>query len=153
MTGSTSWLLRGPNPAALGISTADPGVSEESAKKGVHCRREEIWDAVPGRGLFWRAMAGCIATAVHWFVFFTLHEPITCSYNCVIEKGFSFFPILTSICTSEIVKGNFRGWLHCLTNSETLFLFRFDKKRAKSITIIIPALPYTKSNQYENTKH
>ncbi len=50
-------------------------------------------------------MAGCIAigslaTAVVWFVSFTLHEPITCSYNCVIEKGFSEgekrdFPILT----------------------------------------------------------
>ncbi len=38
---------------------------------------------------------GCIAidslsTAVHWFVSFTLHEPIACSYNCVIEKGFSW---------------------------------------------------------------
>ncbi len=35
-----------------------------------------------------------------WFVSFTLHEPITCSYNCVIEKGFSEgekndFPIIT----------------------------------------------------------
>ncbi len=35
-----------------------------------------------------------------WFVSFTLHEPIMCSYNCVIEKGFSEgeerdFPILT----------------------------------------------------------
>ncbi len=36
---------RGPNPAAWGVSTADPGVSEESAKKGLHRRREEIWDA------------------------------------------------------------------------------------------------------------
>ncbi len=54
---------------------------------------------------FWQAMAGCIAigsltTAVDWFVSFTLHEPITRSYNCVIEKGFSEgekrdFPILT----------------------------------------------------------
>ncbi len=44
---------------------------------------------------FWRAMAGCIAigslaTALDWFVSFTLNEPITCSYNCVIEKGFSW---------------------------------------------------------------
>ncbi len=56
---------------------------------------------------FWRAMAGCIAigslaTTVDWFVSFTLHEPIKCSYKCVIEKGFSEeekrgFPILTSI--------------------------------------------------------
>ncbi len=35
-----------------------------------------------------------------WLVSFTLHEPIRCSYNCVIEKGFSEgekrdFPILT----------------------------------------------------------
>ncbi len=52
-------------------------------------------------------MAGCIAigslaTTVDWFVSFTLHEPIKCSYKCVIEKGFSEeekrdFPILTSI--------------------------------------------------------
>ncbi len=35
MTESVSWSLRGPNPAALGVSTADPGISEESAKKGV----------------------------------------------------------------------------------------------------------------------
>ncbi len=39
-------------------------------------------------------MTGCIAigslaTAVDWFVSFSLHEPITCSYNCVIEKSFS----------------------------------------------------------------
>ncbi len=56
---------------------------------------------------FWRAMAGCIAigslaTTVDWFVSFTLHKPIKCSYKCVIEKGFSEeekrdFPILTSI--------------------------------------------------------
>ncbi len=54
---------------------------------------EEIWDAVASSGLysqtslpFWWAMVGCIAigslaTAVDWFVSFTLHEPITCSYN------------------------------------------------------------------------
>ncbi len=42
---------RGPNPAAWDVSTADPGISEESAKKGVRRWREEIWDAV----------AGCIA--------------------------------------------------------------------------------------------
>ncbi len=41
-----------------------------------------------------------LATAVDWFLSFTLHEPITCSCNCVIEKGFSEgekrdFPILT----------------------------------------------------------
>ncbi len=45
--------------------------------------------------LFWRAMAGCtaigsLATVMHWFVFLILHEPITCSYNCVIEIGFSW---------------------------------------------------------------
>ncbi len=63
---------------------------------------EEIWDAVVGSCLysqtplqFWRVMAGCIAigllaTAVHWFVFFILHEPIMCSYNCMIEIGFSW---------------------------------------------------------------
>ncbi len=62
---------------------------------------EEIWNAVASSGLysqtpsnFKRAMAGCIAivslaTAVDWLVSFTFHEPITCSYNCVIEKGFS----------------------------------------------------------------
>ncbi len=69
---------------------------------------EEIWDAVASSELysqtplpFWRAIVGCIAigslaTAVDWFVsftlhesIFTLHESITCSYNCVIEKGFS----------------------------------------------------------------
>ncbi len=62
---------------------------------------EEIWDAVAGSGSysqtslpFWRDMTGCIAigslaTAVDWLVSFTLHEPITCSYICVIEKGFS----------------------------------------------------------------
>ncbi len=54
---------------------------------------------------FWRATAGCIAkgslaTTVDWLVSFPLHEPITCSYNCMIEKGFSEgeksnFPILT----------------------------------------------------------
>ncbi len=54
---------------------------------------------------FWLAMAGCIAigslaTAVDWFVSLTLHKPFTCSYNCMIEKGFSEgekrdFPILT----------------------------------------------------------
>ncbi len=54
---------------------------------------------------FWRTMAGCIAigsvaTTMDLFVSFTLHEPIACSYNCVIEKGFSEeekmnFPILT----------------------------------------------------------
>ncbi len=54
---------------------------------------------------FLRAMADCITidsltTAVDWFVSFTLHKLITCSYNCVIEKGFSEgekrnFPILT----------------------------------------------------------
>ncbi len=38
----------GPNPAAWGVLTADPGVSEESAKKGVRRWREEIWDAVAG---------------------------------------------------------------------------------------------------------
>ncbi len=75
---------------------------KESAKKAVHHWREEIWDAVASSGLyrqtplpFWRAMEGCIAigslaTAVHWFVSVTLHEPITCSYNCVIEIGFSW---------------------------------------------------------------
>ncbi len=56
---------------------------------------------------FWRAMVGCIAigslaTAMDWFVSFTLHEPIMGSHNCVIEKGFSEgekrdFPILTVI--------------------------------------------------------
>ncbi len=63
---------------------------------------EEIWDAVVGSCLysqtplqFWRVMAGCIAigllaTAVHWFVFFILHEPIMCSYNCMIEICFSW---------------------------------------------------------------
>ncbi len=45
---------------------------------------------------------GSLATAADWFISFTLHEPITCSYNCVIEKGFiegekRDFPILTSI--------------------------------------------------------
>ncbi len=91
---------------------ADLGVSGESAKKGLLRWREEIWDTVAGGELysqkslpFWQAMAGCIAigsiaTAVDWLVSFTLHEPITCSYNCVIEKGFSEgekrdFPILT----------------------------------------------------------
>ncbi len=54
---------------------------------------------------FWEDMAVCIAigslaTAEDWLVSFTLHEPITCSYNCMIEKGFSEgekkgFPILT----------------------------------------------------------
>ncbi len=43
---------------------------------------------------FWWAMAASIAigslvTAVDWFISFTLHEPITCSHDCVIEKGFS----------------------------------------------------------------
>ncbi len=52
-------------------------------------------------------MVGCIAigslaTAVEWFVSFTLHKPIMCSYNCVIEKDFSEeekrdFPLLMSI--------------------------------------------------------
>ncbi len=96
-----------------GVSTADPGVSEESAKKEVRRWREEIWDAVAGSGLysqspllFCRAMAGCISigsltTTADWFISFTLHEPITFSYN-VIEKGFSEgekrdFPILTSL--------------------------------------------------------
>ncbi len=53
-------------------------------------------------GIAWIACIaiGSLATAVDWFVSFTLHEPITCSYNCVIEKGFSEgekkdFPILT----------------------------------------------------------
>ncbi len=32
---------------------------------------------------------GSLATAVDSFVSFTLHEPIMCSYNCVIKKGFS----------------------------------------------------------------
>ncbi len=63
---------------------------------------EVIWDALAGSGFysqtplpFWRAMAACIAigslaTAVHWFVYFTLHKPITCSFNCVIEISFSW---------------------------------------------------------------
>ncbi len=87
---------------------------------------EEIWDAVASSGLysqmtlsFWWAMAGCIAiaslaTTVDWFASFTLQETTTCSYNCVIEKGFieeekSFFPILTSISrrsTRSHISGN-----------------------------------------------
>ncbi len=69
---------RGPNPAAWGVSTADPGVSEESAKKGLRRRREEIWDAAALAVLFcktplpfWRAMAGCIAIgsrATNWAI-------------------------------------------------------------------------------------
>ncbi len=65
-------------------------------------------------------MAGGIAidlltTATDWIISFTLHKPITCSYNCVIEKLFSegekrYFPILVSIyrrSMSEISKGNY----------------------------------------------
>ncbi len=64
---------------------------------------KEIWDAVAGSGLYsqtplplWLAMAGYIAicslaTALHWFVSFTLHETITWTYNCVIEIGFSWW--------------------------------------------------------------
>ncbi len=54
---------------------------------------EDIWDAVSGSWLysqmplpFWQAMAGCIAIGS----FATAHKPITCSYNCVIEIGFSW---------------------------------------------------------------
>ncbi len=63
------------------------------------------------------ASNGSLATAVHWFVSFTLHEPITCNYNCVIEKGFSWrgkkgFSILTSIsrCSTSHISGN-RGYV------------------------------------------
>ncbi len=90
---------------------------------------EEIWNVVASSGLysqtphpFWWVMAGCIAigslaTTVDWLVSFTLHEPITCSSNCVIEKGFSwrwifFSPILTSISrrsTRSHISGN-RGY-------------------------------------------
>ncbi len=76
---------------------------------------------------FWRAMAGCIAigslaTAVHWLIFLILQEPITCSYNCMIEIGFSWRGKLyfsqtrvdTRRSTSEISKGKhkpfFRQW-------------------------------------------
>ncbi len=107
------------------ISFFFSAVNEESVKKGVCHWREEIWDAVTSSGLysqtslpFWWVMAGCIAigslaTTVDWFVSFTLHKPIMCCYNCVIEKGISEeekrgFPILTISrhSTSEISKGN-----------------------------------------------
>ncbi len=45
--------------------------------------------------LFWRAMAVCIAiglrtTNVHWLIFLSYTNQTTCSYNCVIEIGFSW---------------------------------------------------------------
>ncbi len=72
-----------------------------------------------GYGGLWIAI-GLLATAVDavdWLIFFTLHEPITCSYNCMIEKGFSEeekrdFPILASISrrsTRSHISGN-RGY-------------------------------------------
>ncbi len=55
MTESVSWALREVQSGCWGISTADPGVSEESAKKEVCRWREEIGVAV--------------ATAIDWLIF------------------------------------------------------------------------------------
>ncbi len=117
MTKSASWSLRGPNPAAWGVSTADPGFRKESAKKGVCRWREEIWDAEAGGELysqsplpFLRAMAGCIAigslaTAMDWFVSFTLYISVITAWLKRLQwrekKGFSH-----TYSTSEILKGN-----------------------------------------------
>ncbi len=55
MTESVSWALREVQSGCWGISTADPGVSEETAKKGVCRWREEIGVAV--------------ATTINWLIF------------------------------------------------------------------------------------
>ncbi len=105
MTELASWSLR---EVLIRLLAAFQQQIPASAKKGVFCWREEIWDAVSGNGLyrqthlpFWRAMVGCIALAHSpppcIGPFFILHEPIMCNYNCVIEIGFSwrgneFFP-------------------------------------------------------------
>ncbi len=54
---------RGPNPAAWGFSTADPGVSEESAKNCEEFSKEFV--AEEKKSL----KNGSLATAMHWFVF------------------------------------------------------------------------------------
>ncbi len=98
MTELASWSLR---EILIRLLEAFQWQIPASAKKGVCRWREEIWDAVAGNGLyrqthlpFWRAMVGCIALAHSpppcIGLFFILHEPIMCNYNCVIEIGFSW---------------------------------------------------------------
>ncbi len=100
----------------------------EEKKSEMRWQAADYKDRCPSH--FGRLWSGCIAigslaTTVDWFGSFTLYEPITCSYNCVIEKGFSEgekrdFPILTSISRrsmSEISKGNFGIHLQRFYNS------------------------------------
>ncbi len=119
---------------------------------------EEIWDAVAGSGLynqtslpFWRAMTGCIsigslATIVDWLFLSPYNEPITCSYNYVIEKGLSEgekrdFPLLGTqrrrshfslpvlpyfpCLLSSIVWSIERLSLHCSSNWEIMALINW----------------------------
>ncbi len=100
------WLLRGPNPAAWGVSTVNPGISKESVKKGLRRWREEIWDAAASSGLysqtslpFWRAAQPLARSPPPWIGLFI--SPYTNQSRAVItvwlkkasvKRKKSFFP-------------------------------------------------------------
>ncbi len=79
ITESASWLLRDPNPAAWGVSTADPGLSEEGSlslkRRNLRCggrRRVILPDTPPILAGYGDLHSHWLATAVDWFVSFTL---------------------------------------------------------------------------------
>ncbi len=79
------------NPAAEAFQRRIPGISEESARKGISRWREEIWGSSNlSCRPFWWAMAGCIvvgsrAAAEPLVCFLVLHEPMDVQLHCVIK--------------------------------------------------------------------
>ncbi len=88
---SASWLQREVQSGCWGISTADPGVSKESTRKGISHWREEIWVASNlSCRPFWPSMAGCIVIGLRaadepLCCFLVVHEPMDVQLHCVIK--------------------------------------------------------------------